>query len=108
MAITYYRTAFGSHRHADYYCANSRRAIGSPDPAVIPAAEADGWTACEFCCTAEEIAASEQAAQAVADTMCPNTGVTNPRRIQSKCLDCGKQGTVNRNTGCLRAHKPQK
>jgi hypothetical protein len=41
-----------------------------------------------------------------AEVMCPNTGVVNPKRVMSKCVDCGKEGTVNRGTGRLRAHKP--
>lgn len=37
---------------------------------------------------------------------CPNRGVVNSRRMVSHCNDCGREGTVNRRTGSLRAHAP--
>ena len=103
----YWRTTFGTHRHASEYCANARRAIGSGYPTIIPADEVPGWAACEFCCDETTVRESAAAIQAKADAMCSNTGVTHPKRINSKCRDCGKEGKVNRSTGTIRAHKPQ-
>lgn len=103
----YWRTTFGSHRHASEYCANAYRAIASGYPTVIPADEVSGWVPCEHCCTSDEVRESAQAAKAKADAMCRNSGVTHPKRLSSACKDCGKTGKVNRSTGTLRAHKPQ-
>jgi hypothetical protein len=106
--MKYYRTSKGSHRHATYYCANARRAIGSGDPIVIPASEVKDWAACEHCCSAEEVKASAEAQAAKpVKVMCPNRGVDNPRRLYSTCRDCGKEGKVNGSTGSLRAHTPK-
>jgi hypothetical protein len=104
---TYYRTTKGSHRHASRYCANFRRSILLGDVIVIPAAEVTDWAPCADCTTEADQAAAITAAAVKADAMCANTGVRNPRCIQSECRDCGKRGTVNRSTGSLRAHKPQ-
>jgi hypothetical protein len=101
----YFRTAKGSHRHANYECANQRRAIESGNPTEIPTSEIKNWAACEHCCDTGEVAASIQAAAAKEAAMCRNSGVRNPKCIQSECRDCGKRGTVNRSTGSLRAHK---
>jgi hypothetical protein len=103
---TYYRTAKGSHRHLSFECANQLRAIRSGTPTVIPAAEVTDWAACEHCCDTAEVVASVKAAAARQDDMCTNSGVLNPRCVQSECRDCGKRGSVNRSTGSLRAHKP--
>ncbi len=103
---TYYRTAKGSHRHADWTCANTRRSIFLGDVTEIPADEVKDWAACDVCCTEAEVIASVAAVEAKAATMCRNSGVRKPRHIQSECTDCGKRGTVNRSTGTLRAHKP--
>lgn len=103
---TYYRTGKGSHRHADPYCANSRRAIHTGDVAALAADEAAAWEPCEACCTPAEIAAWRTAAAEAADAMCPNSGVAQPRRLNSTCRDCGKAGKVIRSTGSLRPHKP--
>ena len=105
-ATVYYRTAKGDHRHVSYECANQRRAIRSGAPTVIPAEQVTDWAACEYCCDTTEVVASVKAAAAKEAEMCANTGVFNPRCIQSECHDCGKRGSVNRSTGTLRAHKP--
>lgn len=99
---THYRTGKGSHRHADIHCANARRSVLTGYPVKIPADEVGEWPACEFCCTAEEVAKSLKAQP----VKCDNGGVKNPRRMYSTCVDCGKEGAVNRNTGTLRAHAP--
>jgi hypothetical protein len=104
---TYYRTAYGSHRHSSWYCANARRDITSGDPTVIPADEVSGWAACEHCCPVDEVRQSAEALRAKADALCSNSGVTHPKRINSACKDCGKTGKVQRGTGKLRAHNPQ-
>lgn len=103
----YWRTTFGTHRHVSEFCANARRAIGSGYPTVIPADEVQSWTPCEHCCPTGEVQEAAKAAAAKADEMCRNSGVTHPKRINSKCRDCGKEGKVNRSTSTLRAHKPQ-
>lgn len=102
---TYYRTAKGSHRHADWSCANVRRSIHLGDVTEIPATEIADWAACDICCTEAEVVASIAATVAKEAAMCRNTGVRKPKHIQSECRDCGKRGTVNRSTGKLRAHK---
>lgn len=101
----YYRTAKGSHRHADWTCANTRRSIQLGDVTEIPAGEIKDWAACDVCCTEAEVAASIVAVEAKAEAMCKNSGVRKPRHIESECLDCGKRGKVNRATGSLRAHR---
>lgn len=98
----YYRTGKGSHRHASLYCANARRSVFTGDPIEIPAAEVGDWPPCEFCCDAAEVAS----APPVENTNCRNSGVTNPRRLYSTCLDCGKEGAVSPRTGSIRAHAP--
>lgn len=106
MTVTqYFRTAKGTHRHASYDCANSHRAIASGDPVRIADQDAKNWAPCEICCTPSDIAAY---AVPVTPAKCSNSGVVDPRRMGSKCLDCGKEGTVNRRTGTLRAHTPAK
>ncbi len=105
MALTYFRTTHGDHRHADYTCANTKRAIASGDPIAIPASEVASWAPCSDCCTADDVKAGAAAKQAAADTMCPNRGVAKPQRMRSTCRDCGKEGAVNRSTGSIRAHK---
>lgn len=106
----YYRTTYGSHRHVSLFCANARRAIGSGYPTEIPADEVSGWAPCDHCCpaTVEEAKAAAEAAKAKADALCRNSGVTHPKRINSRCKDCGKEGKVQRGTSTLRAHKPAK
>lgn len=104
-ATRYYRTAKGSHRHADWTCANTRRSIQTGAVSEIPAAEAASWAPCDVCCDPTEVRAAATQATAKADGQCANTGVRKPRQIQSECVDCGKRGTVNRSTGSLRAHK---
>jgi ribosomal protein S14 len=112
MATTYYRTGKGSKRHATYYCANARRAIASGDPIRIAADDVANWAPCKHCCTADEVA--EQGAPAAdkpaapVKAYCRNSGVQSPRRLYSRCSDCGKEGAVNRKTGTLRAHEPAK
>lgn len=103
---TYFRTGCGTHRHVSTFCANARRAIHTGDIVKLTADEINNYPACEFCCSAEEVQASDEivAAQPV-KTMCDNTGVVNARRMYSKCTDCGKEGKVNRSTGSLRAHE---
>lgn len=104
---TYYRTAKGSHRHADATCANFRRSIHLGGVTEIPADEAAGWAPCEACCDDTTVTTAQAAATAKADAMCANADVTHPQRIQSACRSCGKVGKVDRRTGSLRAHKPQ-
>ncbi len=104
---TFYRTAYGSHRHVSWFCANARRDIASGDPIAIPADEVSSWAACEHCCPADDVRESAAALRAKADEMCRNSGVTHPKRINSVCRDCGKAGKVQRGTGKIRAHKPQ-
>ncbi len=110
-AATFYRTRKGQKRHASFECANQRRSIHLGGPVAIPADAVKDWTPCSHCCPADlverETAAVEAAAAAKQATMCRNTGVTHPQRIQSHCRDCGKRGTVDRRNGKLRAHKPQ-
>lgn len=107
--IKYYRTGQGSHRHTDWYCANALRSIHTGDVFRIPAEQVKDWAPCERCCPADEVQEAAKAAQEKpVKVMCTNSGVVNPRRLHSKCRDCGKEGAVNRNTGTLRAHEPQK
>lgn len=103
----YYRTGQGSHRHANYDCANQRRSIFTGDPIELTTKEWPNWEPCEHCCSAHEVKAWAVIEKAAAEQMCRNNGVTHPRRIYSECRDCGKTGKVNRNMGTLRAHKPQ-
>lgn len=100
---TYWVTLHGTHRHANQDCANVRRAIKSGYP--TPTSDMD-LPLCSFCCEAPLVAADSKARAEAAPAMCPNQGVEHPQRYQSKCRSCGKLGTVNRNTGSLRAHKP--
>lgn len=102
---TYYRTGKGSHRHADVHCANVLRQIHTGDPVKLSADEAPSWAPCSNCCDAAEIAKETAPAKPV---KCANTGVTDTKRLYSKCRDCGKEGAVNRSTGTLRAHAPKK
>lgn len=102
---TYYRTGKGSHRHASWSCANSHRSVFTGDPFAIPASEVDQWAPCTTCCDADVVAESAKVVASAADDMCRNGGVTNPRRLRSTCVDCGKEGAVNAKTGRLRAHK---
>lgn len=101
----YFQTAKGSHRHADFECANQRRAIASGDPIAIPADKVSEWAPCEHCTAPGEQAAHAAKVAAKASAQCANAGVTHPKRVQSECISCGKRGTVNRSTGSLRAHK---
>jgi hypothetical protein len=100
---TYYRTGKGSHRHASLACANVRRSVFTGDPVRIPAEEVANWPACEHCCDPAEVALNPALGD---DGKCRNSGVANPRRLRSTCVDCGKEGAVNRSTGKLRAHAP--
>lgn len=103
---TYYRTRKGSKAHASSSCANQRRSIYTGDILVIPAAEISGWTGCQHCCDALEMAALTILARYQATPQnCPNSGVVKPGRINSSCRDCGKDGKVNRATGRIKAHK---
>lgn len=106
MTTTFYRTRKGHKAHAKSYCANARRAIGSGD--ILPITDLKDWAGCQHCCTAEQLAelAAAQAPAAKVD-MCSNPGVVNPKMIYGVCKGCGKQGKTNRQTGALRAHKPQ-
>lgn len=97
---TYYRTAKGNKRHASAFCANSRRRKGGADIVKLTAERAAEMAPCKFCCKGEE------QIEAPKPTTCRNSGVKNVRKVYSHCVDCGKGGTVNRNTGTLRAHKP--
>lgn len=103
----FWRTGKGSHRHASFYCANSKRDIMTGDCIVIPEAEAASWTACVDCCTDADVLEGRKAAEGKAAEMCPNNkGVARPNRIYSTCNVCGKEGKVNRSTGSIRAHRP--
>lgn len=104
----FYRTLHGDHAHSSYYCANTQRAISSGDPTRIPAAELGSYNACALCCSfgqAHEVDTARTATAKPVKTLCTNSGVVNPRRMMSTCTDCGKEGTVNRRTGSLRAHE---
>lgn len=111
-ASKFYRTAKGSKRHLVWGCANQRRAITSGDPILIPATEVKDWAPCKHCCPADLVAQERTAEAARTATkqaeQCANVSVRNPRRIQSECTSCGKRGTVNRSTGKLKGHKPQR
>jgi hypothetical protein len=107
-ATRYFRTAKGSHRHADWHCANFRRSIHLGDVVELTAAEVAEWAPCDVCCTGHEVTEHAEQARAAAAAQCRNSGVVRPKHIQSECRDCGKRGTVNRATGRLRAHKPAK
>lgn len=54
---SYYRTGKGTKRHADWYCANSRRRVRTGDPIRIPTEEVKDWAPCSVCCKGEDIAA---------------------------------------------------
>jgi hypothetical protein len=107
-ATQYFRTAKGNVKHSDFHCANYRRSITLGAVIELDAAEAATWAACEVCCDDAEVKATAAAAAAKADALCANEGVTQSKRIQSNCRSCGKLGTVNRGTGKLKAHKPQR
>ncbi len=111
-ATPFYRTAKGSRRHASHQCANGRRSIHTGNPIEIPADQVGDWAPCRFCCPADLVereGAARQAATAAAQAeKCANVGVNHPQRIYSECRSCGKRGAVNRTTGTLRAHKPQR
>lgn len=97
-----WKTSKGSHVHANFQCANQRRAITSGDPIECDPTE---LPPCEHCMPAGVVSA-HLAVQAVkADAMCANAGVVAPKRIESECRSCGKRGKVNRSTGKLRAHR---
>jgi hypothetical protein len=103
-AARYFRTAKGSHVHADFECANQRRAIALGDPIECGI---DEMAPCEHCMPTGAVAAHLAQLAAKQDTMCAGGGVTHPQRVQSKCKSCEKVGKVDRRTGSLRAHKPQ-
>jgi hypothetical protein len=104
----YFRTARGSHRHADFYCANVRRSIMLGPVTELAADEAADWAPCDVCCTGHEVTAHAVTVQAKTAARCRNRGVERPNRIYSVCRDCGKEGKVDRRTGSLRAHEPQR
>lgn len=97
----YWRTGKGSHRHANRYCANSRRSIFTGDEFRLTVAEVADWLPCEACCSAEEVAeaAAAQAAKATAeaDVYCTNRrpapGSYNPRlyQVRGTCGTCGAE-----------------
>jgi hypothetical protein len=104
----YYRTGKGSHRHANAFCANSKREITTGDITIIPADEASNWEPCIDCCPEADVKAAAEVAAAKAAATCTNSGIMHPGRgrLYDDCKDCGKNGKVNRSTGRLRAHKP--
>lgn len=105
--VKYYRSGKGNKRHADWWCVNSLRKIRTGDPFRIPPAEVANWAPCMRCCDPSELAKeAAEVATKPAETKCRNSGVVLPHRLYSKCVDCGKEGSVNRSTGTLRAHKP--
>lgn len=100
----YFRTAYGTHRHMSYSCANTKRAIASGDPVRIPENEVASWAPCTDCCKPSDIANCTKIP--VVNPNCTGRMLPgNPRRIYRKC-ECGYEGKVGRNG--LRAHKPQK
>lgn len=99
---TYYRTLHGNHRHLNWYCANTHRAVTSGDVLVMTAAEVPTYMPCSKC-AADELAAWDQA-EAAESKRCPNSRVKHPQRFMSTCVDCGKEGKPNRSTSRLRAH----
>lgn len=103
---TYWRTAFGDHRHQSWVCANNRRAITSGDVIQVTEAEMASLPPCEVCTGDEVTEWNRDRAAAPARKRCANSGVANPRHIESECRDCGKRGRVNRSTGTLGPHAP--
>lgn len=101
---TFYRTGKGRKAHASSSCANERRSIFTGDIKIIPAAELAGWSGCQHCCDAAEMALLTASVAAPVEEYCTNSGVVNPRRIYSECRDCGKDGKVNRFSGRIKKH----
>ncbi|WP_144121161.1 hypothetical protein [Catellatospora sichuanensis] len=99
----FYRTGKGSHAHRSDFCANYRRSVFTGDVFRIPAAEIAEWAPCLACCTAEDIAGWAKPTE-TAKAECKNSGVKNPKRIYSTCIDCGKEGKVK--AGRIRKHAP--
>lgn len=98
---TYFRTAAGDHKHASDTCAlvHKRSAkLGEVRPCT--ADEVAAFAPCPRCCASADVAAFVPAPSA----RCANAGVERPNRKMSTCKSCGKEGTVVRATGALRAH----
>lgn len=106
MAATYFVTPHGTHRHTTWSCARTHQPVPAPEPVKITEqAAVTGYLACSQCCSAEDVKASETAAQAKADAYCTGQMVpANPRKLYRKC-ECGYEGRVG--TNGLRAHKPK-
>lgn len=103
----FYRTSKGHKAHASAYCANARRRTGSAPILEISAAELPAWAPCLHCCSAEQIEAFAAGTVTEKPAQCANRGVSKPGRIYSRCIDCDKEGKVNRKTGRIRDHFPQ-
>jgi hypothetical protein len=101
----FFITPQGTHKHSTWSCARTHQPVGAPEPMATVKTD---LAACSECCSADEVTASETAAQAKADAYCTNSGLVpaNPHRLYRVCADCGYEGKVGRNG--LRAHKPQK
>lgn len=106
----FFRSGKGGRVHSSYACIASRRSIwwGEVQALTVPEAVAEGWTGCGHCCTEADHALLVPAVVVEKPATCRNSGVVNGRRIYSDCIDCGKNGKVNRSTGRIRAHAPQK
>jgi hypothetical protein len=106
---TYYRTAGGTRRHKRDTCALVRkRNLRIGEVSRIPARDVAAFPPCSVCCPDEAktstAAPKRKAPAAPSSSRCPNPGVEKPQRMMSKCKACGKEGTVIRGTGALRAH----
>jgi len=105
----FFRSGKGNRAHASYGCIASRRSIwwGEVQAMTVEETQKDGWTGCGHCCTPADHALLAAASGTPAKPQnCANRGVSKPGRMYSRCIDCGKEGKVNRNTGRLRAHLP--
>lgn len=102
----FYRSGKGTKAHASYACIASRRSIwwGEVQTMSVEKARGEGWTGCGHCCTPADHALLAPLVAVGKPATCSNSGVANSRRIYSTCVDCGKEGKVNRSTGRIRAH----
>ncbi len=95
----FFRTAKGSHVHADFECANQRRSIHLGDPIECAA---DAMAPCEHCCPTGLVSAHAAKVAVEIEAKCADMRATHPQRIESTCRTCGKRGKVNRRNGQIR------
>jgi hypothetical protein len=109
---TYYVTSKGSHRHAQWTCANNRRTIHTASIVIEAGAEHAEWPMCEHCCEATAVAAS-QAAQAAKAEAAParcaggqaigaNLKWAKPR---GTCPTCGREVAARKQGGATAPHR---